>query len=654
MADIEITSLSQLSDEGEVLKPARRTLPLSLIEASQEDKEKYYEEHAVEQYLEEKRVEEYHKDLKRTEAQQTAFAKTPNLNHGDTYIYNGSKGPLYFHKINQRCEVSTDGNTWMWIKSSFNAPNDKSMVLLDSLLGSREETSNFLICTSQQYKMANISQDFDITIVEDGKMYEPGKDGGKKVVFPGVAKITQELIDEKGKRLYVLEIDGQEGTIPATDFESTETLRKFIGNLVGVKYWCDNIKPRNIKEISRDAQIVNLVNASHFKDGKYIVRGWHDEGMIWKNDHQEHVFNQNCTVAKEQVKEFYRVYGIKGLMVLIGVLGNYATIRFNERMFMFLIGETGSGKTAMMVNALRSIGDWNTKNITNLAGDGATENAIKFGAYQAGIGPYPLDDVKIVDSKDENRIIRLVHSLYQGSGKKRMQKSSDELRESQDFDCGVILTGETKVESQSALSRLFTVNWEAQDYIEGFGTVPVDCIGTEWLRYLESADMTAHIDVTRDTVKYVNSARINEDQIRFLKVWYHFMTAFGLHALNDTMIAEIKQQIKEKKEALASASEGVKLLQMIQLDPQRRSKLGYSADGNYIYIGAAYISELCKRGNIQKISFNVLESQLQTAGYQDVKITNTTLAGMTKQSKFLKMPAHYANDSPNDCYKMVV
>lgn len=144
MADIEVTSLSQINNDGNIIKPTRRTLPLSLIEASQEEKERYYEEHAVEQALEEQRQEECRKERLAAKADETA-QPAPYLASGRPYVY---QDRMELQKVGNRCEVRPINGAWVKIKPSFTSPNDASMKVLEDILGSHEDAVHFVTSMS--------------------------------------------------------------------------------------------------------------------------------------------------------------------------------------------------------------------------------------------------------------------------------------------------------------------------------------------------------------------------------------------------------------------------------------------------------------------------------------------------------------------------
>jgi hypothetical protein len=108
--------------------------------------------------------------------------------------------------------------------------------------------------------------------------------------------------------------------------------------------------------------------------------------------------------------------------------------------------------------------------------------------------------------------------------------------------------------------------------------------------------------------------------------------------MDQAMVDEITAQTEARMESIIEASEGVKMMQQLQVDPFKDKQLHYSKDRQLVFLLPAYINELCKRAGVQKISLTAMAEQLTEAGYEGVSQGMSVLAGMTKKTRYIKIP----------------
>lgn len=109
----------------------------------------------------------------------------------------------------------------------------------------------------------------------------------------------------------------------------------------------------------------------------------------------------------------------------------------------------------------------------------------------AGFLPQLYDNVKTVDAKDAQSYIAAMHAVLEGEEKARGKKDGG-LRDSREFLCTPIITGEVRPQEASTSSRVLNLNWSQPDanllgeVQSNAALLPV--IGYYWLRFLAETD----------------------------------------------------------------------------------------------------------------------------------------------------------------------
>jgi hypothetical protein len=149
----------------------------------------------------------------------------------------------------------------------------------------------------------------------------------------------------------------------------------------------------------------------------------------------------------------------------------------------------------------------------------------------AGFLPQIYDDVKTVDSKDAQNYVAVIHSVLEGEEKARGKKDGG-LRESRDFTCIPIVTGEVRPQEASTSARVLNLNWSNADgpllteVQSSAALLPV--IGYHWLRFLADTDFILGKDFEAFRskkmeeflgLKYTNPGRLATIYSLLVSVW---------------------------------------------------------------------------------------------------------------------------------------
>ncbi len=188
-----------------------------------------------------------------------------------------------------------------------------------------------------------------------------------------------------------------------------------------------------------------------------------------------------------------------------------------DRFSLFLIGRTGSQKTSavMLMGSLYGIGYFIEANLVRW-GDGSTNNAAEHLAAKTGPFPFVNDNYKNYTDKDPIYMQRMIHAILEGTEKDRMEKSSNNLREADEYYCIPVITGENYPGNDSATrARVIQLEWtdpinidkltEAQKHVND-----LNALGRAWCQWLSSAD-------GKEAMKDI-SEKFETKRVKYLKV----------------------------------------------------------------------------------------------------------------------------------------
>jgi hypothetical protein len=205
------------------------------------------------------------------------------------------------------------------------------------------------------------------------------------------------------------------------------------------------------------------------------------------------VYDGDLDKAKEILRKLLKVHKFTPILVA-SILGSPAITRWhkNDRFGLGLWGMTGTLKTTTVLTAMCVYGIgyvYGPKLKAGKAGSTSVGAMEVFAA--AGFLPQIYDDVKTVDSKDYQNYVSVMHGVLEGEEKARGKKDGG-LRESRDFTCIPIPTGEVRPQEASTTARVLNLNWSdangplLTEVQANAALLPV--IGYHWLRFLAGTD----------------------------------------------------------------------------------------------------------------------------------------------------------------------
>jgi hypothetical protein len=207
------------------------------------------------------------------------------------------------------------------------------------------------------------------------------------------------------------------------------------------------------------------------------------------------VYDGDVEMAKHTLREFLSIHKYAPILIAT-VLGAPAIARWHldDRFGLALWGLTGSMKTSVAQAALAmyGVGYLDDAAILKHGRGGSTYVGTLEVFAAAGIMPQILDNVKTVDEKDNLQYISIIHSVMEGRDKQRGKKDGG-LRESREFKCTPIITGEIRPSEASTTARVLNLTWTRPDdgklttIQERAAYLPV--IGYNWLKFLATTDL---------------------------------------------------------------------------------------------------------------------------------------------------------------------
>jgi hypothetical protein len=206
------------------------------------------------------------------------------------------------------------------------------------------------------------------------------------------------------------------------------------------------------------------------------------------------VFDGDLKKALEVLRKLMKIHPLAPIVVAV-VLGAPAIARWhkNDRFGLALWGKTGSFKTTTVLLAMGIFGVEFTEGPKLTAGKmGSTTIGATEVFAVAGFLAQLLDNVKTVDPKDAMSYIAVMHSVVEGEEKARGKKEGG-LRDSREYSCIPIATGEVRPQEASTTARVLNLNWgegaDADVATEVRGKVDLlPVLGYHWLRFLAGTD----------------------------------------------------------------------------------------------------------------------------------------------------------------------
>ena len=263
--------------------------------------------------------------------------------------------------------------------------------------------------------------------------------------------------------------------------------------------------------------------------------------------------------AKEVLRKLLNVHKYAPILAA-AVLGSPALARWHkkDRFGLGLWGLTGTLKTS---TALACMGIYGAGYLDEPKLKAGQHGSTVVGAMEvfaaAGFLPQLYDNVKTVNQKDVESYVGMVHAVLEGGEKARGKKDGG-LRESRDFSCIPIITGEVRPEEAATSARVINLNW-ARANAELLAEVQANAdvlpvIGYHWLRFLADTDLVLGKDFEAFRTKkfqefsglhYVNPGRLATMYALMVGIW---------QLLEESPLGDVATEHKERfKTALDEA-----------------------------------------------------------------------------------------------------
>lgn len=326
-------------------------------------------------------------------------------------------------------------------------------------------------------------------------------------------------------------------TLRAGDLAEPRKFKAALLNAFGAKNQVGRLNFETVQKMSLNPQLVQRVEAPTWDEkggplmpGMDLVKNveYRLSSMI-----PARVYDGDLSQAKESLRKLLRVHKCAPLLVAV-VLGAPAIARWrkNDRFGLGLWGLTGTLKTT---TALTAMGIYGLGYLDGPKLKAGKAGSTAIGAMElfaaAGFLPQIYDDMKTVDTRDAQNYVAVLHSVLEGQEKARGKKDGG-LRESREFTCTPIITGEIRPQEASTSARVLNLNWTSADgkllteVQANAALLPV--IGYHWLRFLAGTDHAfgENFEARRSAMvekfsglHFVNSGRLATIYILMKSVW---------------------------------------------------------------------------------------------------------------------------------------
>lgn len=408
----------------------------------------------------------------------------------------------------------------------------------------------------QVFKVEEADKNHPYGVGSDGITYKRvTKD--KAVFFVKIADgfgfIESQTRRENGDAIFTIRgrgsQDGHEFTfdIDAGDFSETRKLKaKLTAQFGGSNVLKKDFNSEAIQRLTKKIKNFRLIEACRWIDGMCAV-----PGLDLVDDAKYAIHKKVPCDFSERGDLDQGTRALKALMQawhnghmaisLATVLGAPITAEWwpDDRYALALIGLTGTGKTEAMKLLLACYGRgylfeynlvrWNS---------GTTANALQTIAAESGFLPILADNYKQIDGKSQGEMVKALHSILEGSEKARMERSANKLRDSKQFSCLPIITGESFIEETSTLARSVVLEWQPIADVTKLDLAQSQAdnlleVGRSWLTWISSSEGKAVIEEVRagypalrsEAVKVltdlgcINSGRIGSTMALIKSLW---------------------------------------------------------------------------------------------------------------------------------------
>lgn len=356
-------------------------------------------------------------------------------------------------------------------------------------------------------------------------------------------------------------------TMPAAAVAESRKFRAACINAFGAKNRFGELNFEMVQKLSQYPRIVERIEVPTWKENIPLLPG---VGLADRVEYRfsskipAAVYDGDLSAAKDCLRKLLKVHKYAPLLVA-AIMGAPAVARWhkNDRFGLGLWGSTGSLKTSTALAALGIFGTGYLDGPKLKAGKGGSTTVGAMEVFAAaGFLPQIYDDVKTVDSKDSAAYVATVHAILEGEEKARGKKDGG-LRESREFLCTPIITGEVRPTEASTSARIFNLNWSRADdkllseVQQDAALLPV--IGYNWLRFLAETDFVLGKDFETFRSKKMGefAAKQYTNPGRLATIYTLLVSAWAL--LEASPLRDVFAEVKEIFKAVldeATATQG--------------------------------------------------------------------------------------------------
>jgi len=335
-------------------------------------------------------------------------------------------------------------------------------------------------------------------------------------VADGFCFIESQTRRENGDAIFTIRGRGsQDGhefcfDIDGGDFADTRKLRsKLVAQFGGTNVIRKDFGGEAIQRLSKKIKNFRLIEACKWLDGACAV-----PGLDLVPDLKYVVHKKVPASFEDQGDLGLGVKSLKALMkawnpghqaiLAASVFGAPVAAQWfaDDRYALALIGLTGTGKTEASRLMLSCYGRGYLQDGNLLRwNDGATANATQQISAQSGFLPILIDNYKPIKSGSPAQLVGVLHAILEGSEKSRLDRNA-QLRDTLEFNCTPIVTGESYIEESSTLARSILIEWQPMDNVQALNEAQLYAdhlleIGRIWLTWISSAEGKAVIEEVR-------------------------------------------------------------------------------------------------------------------------------------------------------------
>ena len=325
-------------------------------------------------------------------------------------------------------------------------------------------------------------------------------------------------------------------TLPAVAVAEPRKFKAACINAFGAKNRFGELNFEMVQQLSQYPRIVKRVEVPAWSENIPLVPG---VGLADKVEYRlsskipAAVYDGDLQKAKAALRTLLKVHKYAPILVA-AVLGSPAIARWhkNERFGVGIWGLTGTLKTSTILACMGMFGIGYLDGPKLKAGkDGSTAVGAMEIFAAAGFLPQPYDNLKTVNQRDIENYVGTTHVVLEGEEKARGKKDGG-LRESREFSCTPIITGEVRPSEAATSARVFGLNWtRPNDTLLGevqqnAALLPI--IGYHWLRFLAETDCVLGTDFEAFRSKkmqdflglqYVNPGRLATIYTLLVSTW---------------------------------------------------------------------------------------------------------------------------------------